>query len=320
MVFVSLTIICIIMDWVSFTMKARDPYEAIELLGLPPDLFWVAGRGKHGYRKCLRALGISVCFDGQANMGVWVEMTGEGCRAFEELSQIGWDALLRRLCQPDINVTRLDIAGDDREGILNMDRMLRDVRSGNVVSRFRSRKVILAYKGDTPCGMTLYFGSAQSKAAIRIYDKAAERNLGAGTHWIRCELQLRDERAAEFLRKMCASSLGVIYTGALAAYLRFVAPSKTDSNKSRSPTRRYWTRFLNNAASISLFTAAGLEYTEERCRNYVVNQAGNAIDAMLKIHGEKGLLDLIEHRRTQPNPKYDKMVEQYRQTKGRSIP
>ncbi|MBQ1233185.1 MAG: replication initiation factor domain-containing protein, partial [Clostridia bacterium] len=40
----------------------------------------------------------------------------------------------------------------------------------------------------------IYHGSPKSNMYIRIYDKAAERDL-EGIHWIRVEMQMRDEIA-----------------------------------------------------------------------------------------------------------------------------
>ena len=53
-------------------------------------------------------------------------------------------------------------------------------------------------KGFEHPAKTVYFGSAKSEVRFRIYDKAQERG-GLGYHWVRFEMQLRRERAFNFL-------------------------------------------------------------------------------------------------------------------------
>ena len=63
---------------------------------------------------------------------------------------------------------------------------------------------------------------------------------------------------------------------------------------------------------ISIYTAPGLEYNVDRCREYVVNQAGNAIDCLIKIYGLNEFRTMIDNRSTSTNPKYENLVQQYR--------
>jgi hypothetical protein len=55
-----------------------------------------------------------------------------------------------------------------------------------------------------------------------------------------------------------------------------------------------------------------MEYNVERCKHYVVNQAGNAIDALIQIYGIDAFQRLIEKRQTRPNPKYEQLVASHR--------
>lgn len=297
----------IIIDWLSFTCRTSSPKEVIELLGLT-DLPWITGRGRNGYRDSLRSLDIAICYSGQPGMGVWCELTGQGCRAFEALSTVGWDHLLGRILVPDIHVTRLDVAADDHQGILPLEKVVNDSRHGNYTAKARSCQINQGHQNGTPIGTTIYFGSSSSKVKIRLYDKAAEQHHSPSEHWVRCELQLRDERALRFLDVASNSTLGQTYSGVLRNYLRFLTPQKGDSNKSRWPTRPYWRHFLGAAERISIYTTPGLEYTEEMCRQYVANQAGNAIAAAIEMYGVDGFLRLINQRVIRPNPKYNELV------------
>ena len=74
----------------------------------------------------------------------------------------------------------------------------------------------------------------------------------------------------------------------------------------------YWCNLVEDAQRISIYQTPGMEYNEERCKNYVINQAGNAIDCLIKMYGVDEVLDMIEKRPCAPNPKYDLLVKNHK--------
>ena len=53
-------------------------------------------------------------------------------------------------------------------------------------------------------------------------------------------------------------------------------------------------------------------YNLERCRHYVFDMAGNAIDAMLQICDSfEDFVTLVNMRRCAPNPKYELIVKEH---------
>jgi DNA relaxase NicK len=153
-------------------------------------------------------------------------------------------------------------------------------------------------------------GSPQSKVLVRIYDKAAERHCEPGTHWVRVEMQLRDDRALQFTK--IPMTVGEVFSGVLLNYLRYVIPDDTDTNKWRWQMTDYWLDMLEVLTPIKIYTAPGMDYNIDRCREYVVNQAGNAIDALLQIYGIHEFQRMIRERPTVENPKYTRLVQQYK--------
>ena len=202
----------------------------------------------------------------------------------------------------------MDIAYDDHTGILDIGRVARDTQDREYVSKSDYWEVILSSKGST-----VMIGSPQSKVVIRIYDKAAERKK-YDEHWVRCELQLRDDRALQFMN--ITEPLGRAYLGVLLNYLRYVDPS-SDSNKWRWPMKDYWKALVKDVEKISVYRSPGMEYNEERCRNYVINQAGNAVNACLQMYGVDEFQRMIANRQIAPNPKYDIIVEQHKMMMGK---
>lgn len=294
----------VIYDWLSFTSKTHTPDQLIAALGLS-HVPWSDTKGARGYRDRKYFSCISIHYNGREDMGVWVEMSGQGCRTFEDLSDVGWDNLFKFIHQNDLHMTRLDVAYDDHTGVLPIDEIFEDVQSGMFVSRMNYWQAMLSSEGTT-----VQIGSPQSKVLVRIYDKAAERGCEPGTHWIRCEMQLRGDRASEFTH--IGLPIGEAFAGVLLNYLRFVEPDPEDTNKHRWPMKEYWAELIGDAEKISIFTSPGMEYNEERCRNYVVNQAGNAVDACIKMYGAREFVKMINQRDTRRNPKYDMIVNEHR--------
>lgn len=266
---------------------------------------WQDTKGAHGYLDRKYFSCISIHYNGRADMGVWVELSGQGCRTFETLSDRGWADLFQWIDTQQLKITRLDVAFDDHTGILNMGQIVEDTRLQNYVSRSDYWETVLSSKGST-----VQIGSPQSKVLIRIYDKAAERHCEPGTHWIRVELQLRDDRALQFTK--IPLSVGDAFSGVLLNYLRYVLPDDTDTNKWRWPMTDYWVNLLEVLSPISIYTAPGMDYNLDRCRNYVVNQAGNAIDALIQIYGIHEFTEMIKERTTARNPKYDQLIHQHK--------
>lgn len=292
----------VLYDWLSFTSKVHTPEDFIIALGLS-HVPWTVTKGARGYQERKYFSCISIHYNGRADMGIWCEMSGQGCRTFESLSQVGWDNLFAFIRENGLKITRLDVAYDDHSGILDIHRIVEDTQAGMYVSKSDYWETVMSSKGST-----VQIGSPQSRVLVRIYDKAAERGK-VDEHWIRCEIQMRDDRASQFTK--IDMPIGQAFAGVLLNYLRYVIPD-ADSNKWRWPMTDYWINLVEDAERISIYQAPGMEYNEERCKNYVVNQAGNAIDACIQMYGINEFTHMIKNRGTARNPKYEMVVKQYR--------
>lgn len=296
----------ILYDWLSFSAKTNDPNFMVQLLGME-HCPWQITKGARGYQDRLYFNCISIHYHGRPDMGVWCEMSGQGCRAFESLSTLPnkWEDLFASINNLHLNITRLDVAADDHSGMLDINEIIQDTRNKEYVSKSDYWEIMESSKGQS-----LQFGSPQSDTLIRIYDKARERNCPEGEHWIRVELQLRRERAIAFTQ--LGLPIGQSYCGVMVNYLRFVDPDGLDSNKWRWAIKSYWGEFLCWSNAVRLYEAPGMEYNLDRCQRYVIHQAGNAIDAYIKIRGVDAFMDELKHRPTKRNPKYDRLVSEYK--------
>ena len=296
----------VLYDWVSITSKIHTPSEIISLLGLE-NVPWDTVKGAHGYLDRYYWNCISIHFNGSPEMGVWLELSGQGCRAFESVGHGDYDFLFQLVKDNpnDMKITRLDIAFDDHTGILDMPILISDTLVGNYVSKANSWEVVQSNKGTC-----VVIGSRQSPVLIRIYDKAAERNIVDGSHWIRVELQLRDSRCLEFVLQ--PYDVGETFAGVILNYLRYVVPDLSDTNKWRWSLTDYWADLVGSACAISIYKKPGLEYNLSNCEDYVYKQAGNAINALLQIYDVETFLVKLRSRKVRMNPKYKQLVDKYK--------
>ena len=304
----------VIYDWVNITSKIHSPDGLIRLLGLDKEgISWEQVKGAHGYCDRLYWEKISIHYNGRDDMGIWLEMSGQGCRVFESFGTGDYESLFQEVFDNpgDMHVTRLDVAFDDLDGLLDMETVCSDARAGEYVSRFRTG--LAAYGLGDATDKSSTFGSRSSEALVRIYDKAVERGFTDGRHWVRVELQLRRERAATFLQR--PEPIGERFAGVLANYLRFIdEPGGFDTNRWRWPVKSYWSKLLDGAGRIRLYEKPGADYNMINLENFVFQQAGGAIYTYLECYGVEKFLEGLRHRGTQLNPKYKSLLAQYRKT------
>jgi len=220
----------VLYDWLSFTSKVHSPDALISALGLS-HVPWTETKGARGYKDRKYFSCISIHYNGRADMGVWVEMSGQGCRTFESLSKVDWDSLFKFIRDNTLKITRLDVAFDDHTGLLNIRQIVNDTQCGMYISKSDYWETVLSSKGST-----VQIGSPQSKVLIRIYDKAAERGYSSDVHWVRVEIQLRDDRAVQFTK--IPLPIGPAFAGVVLNYLRYIEPAE-DANKWRWPMTDY---------------------------------------------------------------------------------
>lgn len=307
----------ILIDWFSMTSKCDSLSSIIHLLGLDyPEIKFIELSGMHGFARRYYFNGISIHFDGSVRLGldnyVWVEMSGQGCRAYEQYSKSpDWLSLFTLILTDDnYNLTRLDVAYDDFDGILNIDTLRRELDHDNFVSNFRKTLIEYDPRGSDCC---IYYGSKKSDIMFRCYNKAAERGREDEIdHWVRFEIQLRDEYAKRFLQQFHSNlSLGRTFSETVSGAMRYVIPSD-DTNKSRWFTRRWWSKFVDHVDGISLYTPKDTDYNLSKLSNYVINNCGNATQCYIDIFGEDKFLADLEARSCRKNVKYEDLKNKAR--------
>lgn len=323
----------ILIDWLSITTKDTEFVQGFkELLGMPDG--WQTLRGVRGYgaRDWRDSISIHHHAPDRDDMGTWLEMSGSGCRAFETYGSGRYEDLLGFVIDnPEtVNLTRLDVAFDDFTGLLDIARICDDTRQRKFRSKAEFWEVI-----ESSNGQSLTVGSPQSKVLVRIYDKLAERLakvqnpsdrdkiMAEISHWTRVELQLRDERAREFIKYLFHDnpltetdrelSLGEAFSGVLRSYLLYGYSTTARGHPEQKVwhTFGYWEKMLNSSGALKIYRKPGIDYNFMRMERYLSYQAGNAIDTYVRIKGVGGLLDIVSRRETKQNAKYIDLMKRY---------
>ena len=233
--------------------------------------------------------------------GICVSMSGNGCRQFEQYSKRGGGKmspmadLLHYLYEQGrdaIHVTRIDVAIDDKYGLLDMDTVVAAAQSRDgmtINSRIRKRRVIMECDGDRPGGCTVYIGAASSMFRVRIYDKAKETykpdQPEYNQHWVRFEMVLRVKEAEGFLAAYCnTNTLGELAAQVINGHMRFV--DCDDTNITRCTVCQWWLDFLDGITDcLKLVTADPAPHTIERKYSYLLWQMSPTIAAVYDTMG-----------------------------------
>lgn len=312
-----------LIDWFTFTIRASTVENVKALIGMAHSAIkWEVLGGCNGYPESIYYNGVRIMYGATEDMGICVNMSGQGCRSYESFGANDWTYLFSVLCRlresDTVNVTRLDLAFDDHNDVLDIFRIKQDTLDGYFTGKVRKKFLEESYVGDVYTGLSLYYGSPQSNIRCRIYDKAAERGL-EDEHWIRVELQLRKGNAMTAVQHIDSGlAVGTVFSGVLRNYIQFREPNDLDSNKSRWDLADYWAAFLDGVVPMTLWVNPGCEYNLTKLQSYVIDQAGNAISCYVLIHGYSGLqYYLDQYKRECDLPaKYRRLIDLSRQGDG----
>jgi phage replication initiation protein len=303
-----------LLDWVSFTFKLDDPHEVAGIIGIDTDLFTPFPFGFSGYRKSLRFGNISIYFDGRDDMGCHVEMSGQGCRQFEvHFSENPWQKLFQTVLSENGKFTRLDLAIDNVDGALSLEKVSDALQThdNHVRTQFGEWRRIQKgsfRKGEKITGDTIYLGSSKSHVMCRCYDKALLTKTEG--HWIRFEIQLRDNRAHEAARLFTSGvPVGELATGIINNYFSII--NDDDSNISRCSLQTWWADWLQSTEKIRLTTEQAIKLVSDSM-DFIKRQYAPSL-AMIKKHlgvaPFKGFMqDVLEDGNERMGPKHEKIL------------
>lgn len=183
-----------------------------------------------------------------------------------------WNTFFKVVMNCEVKVTRIDVALDDYQGVLNFDKMERKLQRREFRASKRTYNIVKSKNTDGSIkGETIYLGSRkrhQDGYLIRFYDKYAEykskgdilptvvENLitHAGTHvWQRYEIEIHGKACKNFILKILAGmTFGELYKSLMKNAIEFLKVKKSNKNKAYWPLVDWWADFLEGAEKSSL--------------------------------------------------------------------
>lgn len=309
-----------LIDWFSFTSKIDSDNSILEVLGLShfKDAFQLM-YGFHGYKTRLYFDGISIHYCHAKNDGVWVEMSGQGCRNFETYSTTTFEKLFKVVLynqeNEDYHITRLDVAYDDFKKVIPLKKLADQILKEQFISKFSSKSLMPSMHPGYQ-GITCDIGSSQSEVKFRVYDKAYERKffkeIEEGFTWTRWEIQLRNDRATSFIVQALENGVGNVFKGVIINLFRVVDVNKSDSDKRRWKTSKWFDKFIGNVEKVSVFTPCKTDYNLYKLERYVYTQAGNAVDTLIQIKGFENFVAELKASKSKTTPKYEELIKTYK--------
>ncbi|HIG0358600.1 TPA: MobT family relaxase [Clostridium sporogenes] len=240
---------------------------------------------------------IFVLVSGEEEKGVLVEMKGRGCRQFENYllaQERSWYEFFMDALVEDGVMKRLDLAINDKVGILNIPNLTEKCRNEECVSVFRSfknyRSGELVRRDEKECmGNTLYIGSLQSEVYFCIYEKDYEQykknNIPIEDAEVknRFEIRLKNERAYYALKDL------ILYDNPestafkiINRYVRFV---DKDDSKPRSDWKLNdeWAWFIGENRDFMKLTTKPEPYSFRRTLNWLSRQVAPTLKMAMKL-------------------------------------
>lgn len=249
-------------DWVRIRFRTND-WELIarEYLCIDPDMFIYKHTGKFGYVACYDFGKIQVLESKKGdNRGVLIELTGQGCRNYEEILEARgetWrDFFLRCKTFGDISYNRVDYCMDDKIGIVSIPELIKKVEKGHFKTKFRSTRSINEQQlnEQTDSGATLYLGSRQGTIHFAFYEKDYEqaKKLKEPIETMpiknRYEVRLMNERANKFIDEyLTHSDCSVVIRSVLDQYVTFYDYDKKSKSLIES---KAWRKLLQDTVNI----------------------------------------------------------------------
>ncbi|WP_349584438.1 replication initiation factor domain-containing protein [Leuconostoc citreum] len=222
-------------DWISLTFPDLTGKQVIDdVVSLKSDLFFEHGTSQNFYTREFAYAGEKNIYiqdfepitnpetqEIEQRTGTTLYLTGKGTRLFEKAlleQNMTWRDFFIKARRYRGHLTRLDIALNDKWGLLNMDEIVRAVQE----KRFWTKSRSYAIHGNSDAGWTVNFGKAPF--VIRAYDKQKEQASKGNETDIknRVELELHQDRAEQVLGEWFANDNLVAFTiDMLYTYLWF---------------------------------------------------------------------------------------------------
>ena len=316
----------LLIDYFRVRFPTTDALAIIrDVLQLKSNYMLYEDYGKYGYESKYVLGDINIMCSMQEHLGVLLELKGKGCRQMEcylLAQERSWYEFFMDVLMEDGVMKRLDLAINDKTGILNIPHLTEKCRNEECISVFRSFKSYrsgeLVRREEKECmGNTLYIGSLQSEVYFCIYEKDYEQYkkhdipIADAEVKNRFEIRLKNERAFYAIRDLLEhdnperTAFQIINR-----YVRFV---DRDDTKPRSDWRinEEWAWFIGEHRGILKLTTKPEPYSFERTLHWLSHQVAPTLKLALrldKMNHTQIVHDIITHAKL--TEKHEKILKQ----------
>ncbi|MCO7128370.1 replication initiation factor domain-containing protein [Sporolactobacillus shoreicorticis] len=313
-------------DYVRIRFPTTDARHVIEdILLLKMDYMLHEDYGLYSYMEHYALGDIFVMVSPDKQKGVLLELKGRGCRQFEGFllaQHRSWfDFFMAAISEGGV-FKRLDLAINDKVGILDIPQLTEKCRNEECISVFRSFKSyrsgeLIRREEKEAMGHTLYIGSLKSEIYFCLYEKNYEQYvknhvpIEEAEVKNRFEIRLKNERADHAIHDLMAyhdaerTAFSIINR-----YLRFV--DKVE-NKRRNTWKmnENWAWFIGKNREKLKLTTQPEPYSFDRTLGWLQRQVAPTLKVALwldQIKDTTVIDDMIRHAKL--TKRHEKIVQQ----------
>ena len=309
------TPLTMLFDYVRIRFPTTDVRFVVEtILKLKLDFMIHEDFGFYSYPEHYYMGDIFVLVSPEQEKGVLLELKGKGCRQFENFllaQHRNWyDFFTDALCEGGV-FKRIDLAINDRVGILDIPELTAKCRNEECISVFRSFKsyrsgelVQSHEENKSGMGHTLYIGSLKSEVYFCVYEKDYEQfvkyDIPVEETPVknRFEIRLKNERAYYAVRDLLT-----YYDAERTAFSiinRYVRFADKDETKRRSEwqTNERWAWFIGEGRGRLKLTTEPEPYNFQRTLNWLARQVAPTLQVAEKLDKQNNttvIKDMVKH-------------------------
>lgn len=268
---------------------------------------------------------IVVMVSQEEDKGILIEMKGRGCRQFETFllaQKRSWYDFFETSLKLGGVMKRLDLAINDRAGLLNIPYLTKKCQNEECISLFRTFKSYRSgelLKADEKDGMgnTLYIGSLKSEVYFCLYEKDYEQYIKLGIPLDqtetknRFEIRLKNERAYHAIMDlMKGRSIESTTFSIITRYMR-IADKVQGKRRTNWPLNEKWCRFVGRNRKEIQLTSEPKPYTIERTYNWLGRQVAPTLKMTIeldRIRGTSFISDMVLN--AELSERHKKILEQ----------
>ncbi|EGP5096637.1 XRE family transcriptional regulator [Enterococcus faecium] len=316
----------LLFDYVRIRFPTTDARKIIqEVLHLKFDYMLHEDYAFYSYQEQYVMGDITVMLSHDEDKGVLIEMKGRGCRQFETFllaQKRSWYDFFDDCLKVGGVMKRLDLAINDRVGLLDIPELTKKCQKEECISLFRTFKSyrsgeLLKPNEKDGMGNTLYIGSLKSEVYFCLYEKDYEQYiklgipLDQGETKNRFEIRLKNDRAYHAIMDLLKGrSIESTTFSIITRYLRFT--DKVEGKRRTNwPLNEHWGRFVGQDRKDIQLTSEPKPYTIDRTLNWLGRQVAptwKMAEGLDRLNQTTYIQDMVQNAKL--SDRHKKILEQ----------